>query len=90
MSSSNRSLIALDFDGTMAVGGNPVASVVKLLECGLPRDVVRVVATGRSLASIRESWPEPWPLDYLIFSSGAGLYDCSSRRLCWKRHLKKK
>jgi len=89
MSLSNRSLIALDFDGTMAVGGHPVSSVLEVLEHTLPRNVVRVVATGRSLASIRESWPEPWPLDYLIFSSGAGLYDCSSRRLCWKRHLKK-
>lgn len=37
------------------------------------RHIVRVAATGRSLYSSRRVLPDHFPLDYLIFSSGAGV-----------------
>jgi hydroxymethylpyrimidine pyrophosphatase-like HAD family hydrolase len=79
--------VALDFDGTIAIGGKPVEAVVSLLREGLPADLLRIIATGRSLHSLRSSWPEPWPADYLLFSSGAGLYDCRERGVIRKQLL---
>ncbi len=79
--------VALDFDGTMAIGGRAVDRVVSLLGDGVPGDLLRIVATGRSLHSLRSSWPEPWPADYLLFSSGSGLYDCREGRVIRKQLL---
>lgn len=43
--------------------------------------VVRVVATGRSLYSARQVLDDDFPIDYLVFSSGAGILDWASKRL---------
>lgn len=82
-----RRAAALDYDGTMAVGGKAVDSVMAMLSGALPPDLMRVIATGRSLQSLRSSWEEPWPADFLIFSSGSGIYDCRSGEIIWTRLL---
>lgn len=43
--------------------------------------VARVVATGRSLYSARKVLSPDFPIDYLIFSSGAGILDWRSQQL---------
>jgi len=43
--------------------------------------ICRVIATGRSLYSAQKVIPEDFPIDYLIFSSGAGVYDRSSNEI---------
>lgn len=43
--------------------------------------IIRVVATGRSLFAARKVLTPGFPIDYLIFSSGAGILDWHSQRL---------
>ncbi len=43
--------------------------------------VIRVVATGRSLYSAQRVLEEDFPIDYLVFSSGAGVVEWSSKSL---------
>lgn len=80
-------LLALDYDGTIAHKGKIFPEIERFLSGDSCRNLVRVIVSGRSIASLRRSWPEPWPADYLIFSSGAALYNCSSGRIEWKHHL---
>ena len=45
------------------------------------RGVVRAIATGRALATARKVIDSKFPIDYLIFSSGAGILDWRSQGL---------
>jgi hydroxymethylpyrimidine pyrophosphatase-like HAD family hydrolase len=49
--------------------------------------VVRVVATGRSLHSARLVLDDGFPIDYLVFSSGAGVVEWRSQRLMLARDM---
>lgn len=67
-------LFVTDLDGTLLDSRGrltaPVhAAMARLGEAG----VLRAVATGRSLYSVRRVLPPGAPIDYLIYSSGAGL-----------------
>jgi hydroxymethylpyrimidine pyrophosphatase-like HAD family hydrolase len=42
---------------------------------------VRVIATGRALATAKKVIPAEFPIDYLVFSSGAGILDWRSQEL---------
>jgi len=76
------SMVATDLDGTLLNGDR---------QCH-PRDqqtlmnlggmaCCRVIATGRSLHSLRRVVPEDFPVDFIVFSSGSGILDCSSGKL---------
>lgn len=43
----------------------------------LQHNVVRVAVTGRSLYAVRKVIAPKYPLDYVVFSSGAGV-------MCWR------
>jgi hypothetical protein len=49
--------------------------------------VVRVIATGRNYVSARRVLPEDFPIDFLIFSTGAGVIDWKSKELIYERNL---
>jgi len=68
-----RALLVTDLDGTLLDGDQRIgdASDAALRAIG-ERDVVRAVATGRSLHSVLRVLRTDAPIDYLIFSSGAG------------------
>ncbi len=51
---------------------------------------IRVVATGRSLFSVHKVLPQDFPIDYLIFSSGAGIMDWQHKRILLSRRLNTK
>ncbi len=69
-----RSLLLTDLDGTLLRSDRTIgARTLAALELLAERDVVRVVATGRSLHSVERVLDREAPIDYLIFSSGAGL-----------------
>lgn len=68
-------IFVTDLDGTLATN---VTSVVAAedraaLDALGERGVVRVVATGRSLASLRKVLADDFPVDYVVFSTGAGV-----------------
>ncbi len=67
-------VVVTDLDGTLLRSDgkfNPddIDSLVKLGD----RGVTRVIATGRSPYSASKVIPDDFPIDYLIFSSGAGI-----------------
>lgn len=69
-------LVATDLDGTLLRHNKSVSETDwnKLIELE-SRRITRVVATGRSLFKVKEVLPENIPIDYVVFSSGAGIYN---------------
>jgi len=77
-----------DLDGTL-LGSNRQVSAKNLRALhNLGRaGVIRVVATGRSLHSFRHAVPADLPVDYIIFSTGAGVLSWSEDRILIKHEL---
>jgi hypothetical protein len=81
-------MVVTDLDGTLLhrdqkVSPIDLATLVSLPEGG----VLRVIATGRSLYSARKVLPEAFPVDYVVFSSGAGIMDWRSGVLVKKEDM---
>ncbi len=79
---SYRGMVATDLDGTL-LGSNrmPGAKNTRTLEILGEKSVARVIATGRHLRSYNSAIPPDFPVDYVIFSSGAGVYDTRAGRV---------
>ncbi|HKE93214.1 MAG TPA: HAD family hydrolase [Povalibacter sp.] len=75
-------LLVCDLDGTLLMRGEPFRpGDVRALEVLGANGVVRAIATGRALATARKVISADFPIDYLIFSSGAGILDWHSQEL---------
>jgi hydroxymethylpyrimidine pyrophosphatase-like HAD family hydrolase len=75
-------MVVTDLDGTLFQAGRRVSprNLRTLVELGR-RGRLRVVATGRNLFSARKVLPPDFPVDYVLFSSGAGVMDWPAQRL---------
>lgn len=84
-------MVITDLDGTLlqTTGTFSPTDVATLEELGT-RHIVRVIATGRSLYSASNVLPSGFPIDYLIFSSGAGILDWRSQCILVAHHLSQK
>ncbi|MBI9062361.1 MAG: HAD family phosphatase [Marinilabiliaceae bacterium] len=83
-----RQLLATDLDGTI-LGRDQIFhpnDISVLNQLGKSK-VVRVIATGRNLHSALQVIPADFPIDYLVFSSGAGLYDWNRKQILSAFHL---
>jgi len=71
-----KSMVVTDLDGTLLhrASGMHRRDISTLRDLG-KNDTVRVIATGRSLYSARSVLDSDLPIDYLVFSSGAGIVD---------------
>lgn len=69
-------LVATDLDGTFLRNDHSIspANLDMLHRLGT-RNIVRVAATGRNLEKVREVIPGEVPFDYIVYSSGAGVYN---------------
>lgn len=79
---NTKRMFVSDFDGTLADNQSCVStktrnSLIKLGEL----NIVRVLATGRSLFSLNTVVEPDFPIDYLVFSSGIGIYDWKNKVL---------
>ena len=75
-------LVVTDLDGTLLDSASRLSDVNRRTLETLGRNgVVRAVATGRSLYSARLVMHERFPVDYLAFSSGAGIVSWPVRGL---------
>jgi len=81
-------LVITDLDGTLL---NPQHEISELdyrsLQVLGDNKIYRVIATGRSLYSVNKVLPPDFPIDYLIFSSGAGIIDWSSKEILLAQSL---
>ncbi|WP_430810788.1 MULTISPECIES: HAD family hydrolase [unclassified Carboxylicivirga] len=83
-----KELFATDLDGTILArqADFNTADVQALIQMG-ERGMIRIVATGRTLCSALNVLPHDFPIDYLVFSSGAGIYCWKEKKLLLTRHL---
>ncbi len=81
-------LFATDLDGTIFTreSGFIQKDIDALHQLG-KKGVVRVIATGRTFNSATEIIPADFPIDYLVFSSGAGVYNWRSKQILQVKHL---
>src|SRR6056297_2875629 len=81
-------MVITDLDGTFLNSSGEISpenrkTMFQLGELG----IVRVIATGRSLYSLRRAVPSNLPIDYIVFSSGAGIYDWQNKTILESNHL---
>ena len=75
-------MVITDLDGTLLNNDHLLSDInLKHLYYLREQSVLIVAATGRSLFKVNAVLGEEVPLDYVIFSSGAGVYDWQNRRL---------
>ena len=81
-------MIVTDLDGTLLSSGQQVSDkdYATLIEIGL-QGIIRVIATGRSPYSFQKVIPDDFPIDYLVFSSGAGIMDYHTKEILFARNL---
>lgn len=77
-----RGMVVSDFDGTIYDKTNGfIKEDLNTLKSLHEKSILRVLATGRSLQSLYRAVDSSFPVDYVVFSSGAGVYDLRGEEL---------
>lgn len=81
--------LIIDLDGTVLPARQRAISPGNLdaLHRAARRGLTRVLATGRSPRSLLRALPGGLPVDYIVFSSGAGILRCSDNAILYRREL---
>lgn len=75
-------LIVSDLDGTLMGRGHGLSQANReSFEKAQQKGAICAIATGRSLKSAEEVLESSFPIDYLIFSSGAGIWNWKTKSL---------
>ena len=83
-------LVATDLDGTFLKNDKSISKEnLDVLQLLGEKGILRVVATGRNLKKAQEVIAHHIPFDYIVFSSGAGVYDCKNKKLLFYQNLNK-
>lgn len=88
MYNNKHKIVITDFDGTLLNNNREVSLTdMKSLYCLGENNIIRVIATGRNFFSINKALKSNFPIDFLIFSSGAGIYDWKNKILMHSQYL---
>ncbi len=72
----------IDLDGTLLDDNRKVGKKdLQTLYDFADKNILRIVATGRSLYSTNEVLASDFPIDYLIFAAGAGIMDFKTKKI---------
>lgn len=83
-------LVATDLDGTFLKNDKSISKEnLDILHSLGEKGILRVVATGRNLKKTMEVISADVPFDYIVFSSGAGVYDWKHDKLIYHQNLNK-
>ncbi|MCL2481385.1 MAG: HAD family hydrolase [Spirochaetaceae bacterium] len=83
-------IFVTDFDGTLYSDDHTVSNVdLETLKKLGALDIKRVIATGRNYESILRVISQQFPIDYLIFSSGAGVMEWENKKIIKSYSLNK-
>lgn len=86
----NIRMVVTDLDGTLARSDAKISRNNRLMLGRLGQlGVCRVIASGRSLYSARTVLEREFPIDYLVFSCGAGILDWKNDRIINAEFLNK-
>ncbi|VAW19900.1 hypothetical protein MNBD_BACTEROID01-2337 [hydrothermal vent metagenome] len=81
-------LIATDLDGTFLKSDRSISEEnIEALQLLGTKHIIRVIATGRNLKKVMDVIPSDVPFDYIVFSSGAGIYDCKGKKHIYSRNI---
>lgn len=81
-------IVVSDLDGTLLPSLGEVSTCDYMTLQNLKKmGVKRVIATGRNLYSAMAVLPDNFPIDYLIFSSGAGIMKWDTKELIFSKHI---
>ncbi|MDD2331994.1 MAG: HAD family hydrolase [Candidatus Cloacimonetes bacterium] len=84
----DRRLCVTDLDGTLLGSDRKIStSNLETLHLLGEQEIVRVLATGRSLWSLSRVVPDDAPLDFIIFATGAGIMDWRTKQLLYSANL---
>lgn len=82
-------LVATDLDGTFLKNDRSISSAnLEALKMLGRQGIVRVAATGRNLQKAKEVLSPDIPFDYVVFSSGAGVFDWKTQKHIYSRNIK--
>lgn len=80
--------IISDLDGTILPRkGEISADTLRAFRFAGQKQCKRIIATGRNLYSAQKVLPPDFPIDYLVFSSGAGVMRWRDRKILTSCHL---
>ncbi len=81
-------LVATDLDGTFLKNDRSISSrnldALRLLG---EKNIVRVAATGRNLHKVKEVLYHDVPFDFVVFSSGAGVFDWKHKKHLFRKNI---
>lgn len=81
-------LVATDLDGTFLKNDRTVSTEnINALKRLGDENIVRVAATGRNLKKVNEVLNEHVPFDFVVFSSGAGVYNMKDKTHIYKQNI---
>ena len=84
-------MVVTDLDGTLLNSDQKVSSKdIQTLKYIGSQEIIRVIATGRSPFSFQRVIPADFPIDYLVFSSGAGIMDYRTKEILFSMNLPEK
>lgn len=86
----NIKLVATDLDGTFLKNDRSISleNLETLNRLG-EKEIVRVAATGRNLHKVQEVLNRAVDFDFVVFSSGAGVFDWKEQKHIYKQNIKK-
>ncbi len=86
----NIKLVATDLDGTFLKNNRTISSKnLEALHNLGENGVVRVAATGRNLHKVEEVINTDIPFDFIVFSSGAGVFDWKNKKHIYNKNIEK-
>jgi len=87
----NVRLVATDLDGTFLRNDRTVSTKnLEALSLLGEKSIIRVAATGRNLKKVREVIQPETTFDYIVYSSGAGVFDWNEQREMFHQNLTQK
>lgn len=87
---TNIKLVATDLDGTFLKNDRTISiqNLEALQKLG-KKNIIRVAATGRNLTKVKQVLNNHVPFDYIVFSSGAGVYNWKEQKHIYSQNIKK-
>ncbi|MCY1722491.1 HAD family hydrolase [Prolixibacteraceae bacterium Z1-6] len=86
----NIKLVATDLDGTFLKNDRTIsAKNLEALHKLGEKDIIRVAATGRNLKKVRQVLNQHTPFDFVVFSSGAGVFNWKEQKHIYSQNIKK-
>lgn len=86
----NIRLVATDLDGTFLKNDKTISPKnMEALHLLGDRNIIRVAATGRNIKKVQDVIDSEIPFDFVVYSSGAGIFDWQNQQHIYSRNITK-